>query len=195
MPSRTTLPGRRNTGGFWPSPTPGGVPGAYDVPRMQCHVVAEVAHEERHAERSSCWCGRSGIGVRRLRARAPGASRRAPDRLSRAMVQSDRTCRRLFPCPTAHRPPLAGRPVRTHRARRRSRRRGRGPRPSDTYFAGRPMTTPNSTSQSVFTDPRGNTMSSLGPEIEDVAFMNTTGSFGTGMPDSAAWSESSGRWR
>ena len=50
------------------------------------------------------------------------------------------------------------------------------------------MTTPSSTSQSVLSDPRGITTSSFGPMIAEVAFMKTIGSFGTGMPDSAAWS-------
>ncbi len=48
------------------------------------------------------------------------------------------------------------------------------------------MTTPSSTSQSVFSDPRGRTMSSYGPEMHEVAFMKTTGSRGTAIPDSAA---------
>ena len=32
-------------------------------------------------------------------------------------------------------------------------------------------------------------MSSFGPTMEEVAFMKMIGSLGTGMPDSAAWSE------
>ena len=51
------------------------------------------------------------------------------------------------------------------------------------------MTTPSSTSQSVFCEPRGITTSSFGPQMQEVAFMKTIGSAGTGMFDSAAWSE------
>ena len=50
------------------------------------------------------------------------------------------------------------------------------------------MTTPSSTSQSVFSEPRGMTTSSSGPMIAEVAFENTIGSRGTAAPDSAAWS-------
>ena len=60
---------------------------------------------------------------------------------------------------------------------------------TSTYFAGRPITTPSSTSQSALVGPIGITTSSNGPEMADVAFMNSTGSAGTAMPDSAAWSE------
>ena len=55
-----------------------------------------------------------------------------------------------------------------------------------TYFAGLPMTTPSSTSQSLFCDPRGSSTSSLGPEMLEVAFMKMIGSTGTAMFDSAA---------
>ena len=48
------------------------------------------------------------------------------------------------------------------------------------------MTTPSSTSQSVFCDPRGITIRRSGPLMQDVAFMKTIGSAGTAMPDSAA---------
>ena len=48
------------------------------------------------------------------------------------------------------------------------------------------MTTPSSTSQSVFCEPRGITMPSFGPQMAEVAFMNRIGSTGTAMPDSAA---------
>ena len=50
------------------------------------------------------------------------------------------------------------------------------------------MMTPSSTSQSVFSDPRGIRTSSSGPPIALVAFMNRIGSFGIGAPVSAAWS-------
>ncbi len=51
------------------------------------------------------------------------------------------------------------------------------------------MTTPSSTSQSDFCDPRGSTTLSFAPQMLDVAFMKMMGSAGTGMFDSAAWSE------
>jgi hypothetical protein len=51
------------------------------------------------------------------------------------------------------------------------------------------MTTPSSTSQSVFSDPRGIRRSSFGPTIAEVAFMKMIGSGGTVAPVSAAWSE------
>jgi hypothetical protein len=38
------------------------------------------------------------------------------------------------------------------------------------------------------TEARGSITGSLGPWMQLVAFMNTTGSFGIGTPDSAAWS-------
>lgn len=49
---------------------------------------------------------------------------------------------------------------------------------ASTYFAGLPMPTPSSTSKSVFLDPRGITTSSSGPQMDDVAFIKTTGSRG-----------------
>ena len=58
-----------------------------------------------------------------------------------------------------------------------------------TYFVGSPMTMPSSTSQSVFSPLRGISTSSLGPQMALVAFMKITGSGGTCMPLSAAWSE------
>jgi len=48
------------------------------------------------------------------------------------------------------------------------------------------MTTPSSTSQSVFFDPRGISISSFGPTIALVHLLKTTGSLGIGMFDSAA---------
>jgi hypothetical protein len=48
------------------------------------------------------------------------------------------------------------------------------------------MTTPSSTSQSVFLEPRGISTLSFGPTMQEVAFMKTMGSVGTVMPDSAA---------
>jgi hypothetical protein len=54
------------------------------------------------------------------------------------------------------------------------------------FFA---VTTPSSTSQSVFCEFLGITTSSFGPHIAEVAFMKSTGSAGTPIPDSAAWSE------
>ena len=39
-----------------------------------------------------------------------------------------------------------------------------------------------------FSLPRGSITGSFGPWMQLVAFMNTTGSFGIGTPDSAAWS-------
>ena len=50
------------------------------------------------------------------------------------------------------------------------------------------MTMPSSTSQSPLTEPLGSITGSFGPWMQLVAFMKTTGSFGIGMPDSAAWS-------
>ena len=50
------------------------------------------------------------------------------------------------------------------------------------------MMTASSTSQSVFSLPRGMMIGSFGPQIALVAFMKITGSGGTCMPDSAAWS-------
>ena len=49
------------------------------------------------------------------------------------------------------------------------------------------MTMPSSTSQSSLVECGGCTTSSLGPLIEVVAFMKMIGSFGSGMPASAAW--------
>ena len=51
------------------------------------------------------------------------------------------------------------------------------------------MTTPSSTSQSDFLESLGNMTSSFAPWMQVVAFMKTIGSVGTGMFDSAAWSE------
>jgi hypothetical protein len=51
-----------------------------------------------------------------------------------------------------------------------------------------PITTPSSTSQSVFSDPFGISRSSSGPTMLEVAFMKRIGSFGSAMLDSAAWS-------
>jgi len=51
------------------------------------------------------------------------------------------------------------------------------------------MTIASSTSQSVFSLPRGMRTSSYGPTTVFGALKNTTGSCGTGCPDSAAWSE------
>ena len=60
---------------------------------------------------------------------------------------------------------------------------------SEIYFASLPITTPSSTSQSVFTDFLGISTLSLGPIIELVAFENIIGSGGTFCPVSSAWSE------
>ena len=49
------------------------------------------------------------------------------------------------------------------------------------------MTMPSSTSQSVFSAPRGISTSSFGPMIALVGFMNRIGSAGIGMSASAAW--------
>ncbi len=56
------------------------------------------------------------------------------------------------------------------------------------YLPAAPITTPSSTSQSVFSDPRGISTGSFGPQMALVAFMKITGSGGTLSPDSAAWS-------
>ena len=48
---------------------------------------------------------------------------------------------------------------------------------------------PSSTSQSSFFDPETISISSLGPHIELVAFINIMGSLGISAPTSAAWSE------
>ena len=45
------------------------------------------------------------------------------------------------------------------------------------------MTTPSSTSQSVFSEPRGISTSSFGPQMALVAFMKMMGSGGTFRPD------------
>ncbi|MDQ1022300.1 hypothetical protein QFZ43_008849 [Streptomyces afghaniensis] len=50
------------------------------------------------------------------------------------------------------------------------------------------MTTASSTSQSVFTEPRGINTSSYGPTTVPGSFMNTTGRGGIAAPVSAAWS-------
>ena len=50
------------------------------------------------------------------------------------------------------------------------------------------MTIPSSTSQSVFVLVRGMRTSSYGPTTVLAALKNTTGSAGTGCPDSRAWS-------
>ena len=54
------------------------------------------------------------------------------------------------------------------------------------YLPRLPMTTPSSTSQSVFSEPRGTMMSSFGPHTAELAFMNRIGSSGTVAPVSAA---------
>ena len=51
------------------------------------------------------------------------------------------------------------------------------------------MTTASSTSQSVFSEPRGMMMTSSGPVIEVVDLAKTIGSVGGLAPVSAAWSE------
>jgi hypothetical protein len=51
------------------------------------------------------------------------------------------------------------------------------------------MKTASSTSQSVFSLPRGMMMGSFGPTMAEVAFMKMMGSGGTVAPVSAAWSE------
>ena len=51
-----------------------------------------------------------------------------------------------------------------------------------------PITMPSSTSQSRRVKPSGGTMSSSGPARQLVHLGNITGSAGTGMPDSTAWS-------
>lgn len=51
------------------------------------------------------------------------------------------------------------------------------------------MTMPSSISQSSFSDSFGTMVSSFGPQIDEVCFQKITGSFGTGRPASAAWSE------
>jgi hypothetical protein len=48
--------------------------------------------------------------------------------------------------------------------------------------------TASSTSQSVFSDPRGIRIGSSGPQMAEVAFMKMIGSGGTFRPLSAAWS-------
>ena len=50
------------------------------------------------------------------------------------------------------------------------------------------MTTPSSTSQSVFVDPRGIITGSFGPCRQLTALVKNTGSAGIGRSDSAAWS-------
>ena len=60
---------------------------------------------------------------------------------------------------------------------------------SVTYCACVPMTMPSSTSQSSLVEFFGCITSSFGPLMQVVAFMNTIGSVGTGMPASSAWSE------
>ena len=51
------------------------------------------------------------------------------------------------------------------------------------------MTTPSSTSQSLFTEPFGSTTASLQPTSALVGLWKMIGSFGIGEPVSAAWSE------
>ena len=45
---------------------------------------------------------------------------------------------------------------------------------------------PNSTSQSDFLEPLGSMTLSSGPWMQEIALVNTMGSLGMGMPDSAA---------
>ena len=52
-----------------------------------------------------------------------------------------------------------------------------------------PITMPSSTSQSVLPAPLGSITSSFGPIIELSVLWKMIGSFGTGEPVSAAWSE------
>lgn len=59
---------------------------------------------------------------------------------------------------------------------------------SETDRAVRPITTANSTSRSVFSDPWGICKPSFGPVMAVVALKKTTGSLGTSILDSAAWS-------
>ncbi len=51
------------------------------------------------------------------------------------------------------------------------------------------MITPSSTSQSVFFESRGISISSFGPQMALVHLLKITGSGGTSAPVSAAWSE------
>jgi hypothetical protein len=51
------------------------------------------------------------------------------------------------------------------------------------------MTMPSSTSQSSLLDPFGMIVSSFGPQMQVVTLLKMIGSFGIGMPASAAWSE------
>ena len=51
------------------------------------------------------------------------------------------------------------------------------------------MTMPSSTSQSSLLDSFGIMVSSLGPTMQEGALLKMIGSFGIGMPASAAWSE------
>ncbi len=48
------------------------------------------------------------------------------------------------------------------------------------------MTTASSTSQSVLREPRGMTIESFGPTMQEGALLKSTGSVGTAMPLSAA---------
>ena len=50
------------------------------------------------------------------------------------------------------------------------------------------MTTPNSTSQSLFFEPLGSITASSGPWMHEMALVKMMGSFGIGRPASAAWS-------
>ena len=60
---------------------------------------------------------------------------------------------------------------------------------SETYLAFFPITNPNSTSQSVFSEVFGILTSSLGPQIAEFTFIKMIGSGGGVAPVSAAWSE------
>ena len=51
-----------------------------------------------------------------------------------------------------------------------------------------PMTTPSSTSQSTFVEPRGMITSSFGPTTALGALLKSTGSAGIAIFDSLAWS-------
>ena len=51
-----------------------------------------------------------------------------------------------------------------------------------------PITTASSTSQSDFVEPGGSSTVSSGPTMQEGALLKRTGSLGTAMPLSAAWS-------
>ena len=187
IPSDIVSPAFRNRGGFLPDPTPGGVPVVMTSPGSSSDELRDVGDERLDPEHHRR--GRAGLHalaadvephVERL-----NVFRSRP--ASRATAPAGRRWGRSCPSPTG-RTARAGIRAPTRRCRCNSRRRGKAPDFRSRSSLREPITIASSTSQSVFTEPFGIMTSSFGPTTQLGALLNSTGSLGTGMPNSAAWS-------